>query len=124
MNYFTVQKVLYKYHKHKGTEAERRSLEQIKTHYRELPWIKYARKATKKEDQEGIDIVVHTKNFGELFVQIKSSFKNAEKFYRKHPDKTVAMIIVREEYSDNVVWREVKGGLIRLRREILKNKYL
>jgi hypothetical protein len=98
---------------YKGAEAEKRSLEQIRSHYRELPWIKYARKATKKEDHEGIDIVVYTKDAGELFVQIKSSYKHAQQFCRKHPGKFIIIIIVREEYSDDMVWREVKGGLIR-----------
>jgi hypothetical protein len=119
MNYRTVEKTMRKYHLYKGAEAEKRSLQAIFSHLHELPWIIYPRRATESEDQGGVDIVVYTRDIGKIFVQIKSSYKNAEKFYRKHPDKLVAMIIIKEEYSNEKVWQAVKAELIEFRRKIL-----
>jgi hypothetical protein len=116
----SVRETLYKYSLHKGKEAEKRSLEQIRSHYREMPWILRARHATKIEDAHGIDVVVHTKETGEFFIQIKSSFKNLDKFRRKHPGDDIAGVIIREEYSDEKVWQEVKSVLLGLKERYKK----
>lgn len=61
-------------------------------------WVDTIRRSTREEDILGIDIVVQTKDVGNLYVQVKSSQNDARRFRKKHkqrdPEKYPAVAVV------------------------------
>jgi hypothetical protein len=122
MGMFAIRKALYRLALYKGETAEKRSLLAITSNCHELPWIDRARTATRSEDLRGTDIVIYTKDIGKLYVQIKSSMRGADKYRQKYPGRIIAIIIIREEYSDDVVWGEVRKAIVALRNNLLNKR--
>jgi len=63
-------------------------------------WIKDFRKSTPEEDKKrGVDFVISTKDVGNLFLQIKSSWSGKEKALKKHPRIPVVVVHLGEDLT-------------------------
>ena len=88
-----------------GKEREKAALNALR--YNQdgfLPeWILAVALGTREEDRAGIDIVIHT-DIGKMFLQIKSSRRQVEKFLSKHRKGNIVPFIV-DQISDVLVLR-------------------
>jgi len=67
-------------------------------------WVHSVRRATQEEDHQGIDLVV-VLDAGILKVQVKSSWKRAQEFKKKHPN--IPVLVVHPEDSEEHVRRNL-----------------
>ena len=71
-----------------GVNNERRVVAAFNEEYpweNKIPWLKEVRKATPKEDSEGIDVVFAT-DVGDIGLQVKSSENARERFVNRQVD--------------------------------------
>ena len=71
-----------------GVNNERRVVAAFNEEYpweNKIPWLKEVRKATPKEDSEGIDVVFAT-DIGDIGLQVKSSENARERFVNRQVD--------------------------------------
>lgn len=61
------------------------------------------------QDNKGYDVIIPT-NKGEIGIQIKSSLKSLENFYRKHP--SIPCIVVNEYRSDERILIELRAAIL------------
>ena len=107
----------------KGMRTEDRFFEAINdTTAKDLPpWILRARRPTSTQDKfEGVDAIVETSDVGQLYVQIKSSKKYAEKFKNgRHyaQNKSIIVIVIGASDTPADIRAKVRGPLSKLRRE-------
>ena len=88
-------------------------------------WVVYMYKAPDFEDRQGIDFVVTTSDIGKIFIQIKSSWGGAQKFkehrlYRRGKLKFVALVIVREADTPEIIRSKTLQAISGARRDILE----
>lgn len=89
------------------------------------PWILYVRRPTSIQDKfEGIDAIVETSDVGQLYVQIKSSKKYAEKFksgrhFKKN--KSIVVVIIRDDDTPAEIRKKARKPLSELRQEYFKH---
>ena len=110
----------------KGSRAESRAFDSLSKYYREVPWIKFVRWSSCEEDLAGKDFVIGT-DIGPLFLQIKSSKKNKEKFDQKKRRAEIQSVVIPSQYPDGVSeeeitlmnWEVLKKALNTLRGKIL-----
>lgn len=57
-------------------------------------WVVEIRPGTEVEDHQGIDFVMETKDVGKIFIQVKSSTWQAERFMAKHPRNPHHIILI------------------------------
>lgn len=97
---FRVLSIIRKIEKSRGFQTEERFVRAIENGNGDNPaWYKGMSWATKKEDQRGIDFIIHT-IFGDIFVQIKSSEAGAIKFYRKRRNFRIIVLIIKSDYKE------------------------
>lgn len=80
------------------------------------PWVYSARLATREEDRRGIDVVVST-DVGPLYLQSKSSSKDAQRFRAKRRPILVEVVVAAAQ--DDTLMRRVRFALDRLRASVL-----
>jgi hypothetical protein len=83
----------------------------------DLSWLTRARRARRREDMDGVDVVVYTRDVGRLYLQVKRSERNAEEWRRRYAGdpRPVALVVAREDEDPAVVLGRVLGALILLR---------
>lgn len=99
----------------KGRANEGRVLRLIKTSA--LPWITSVGLAPEEDDQQGIDIQIFTDR-KDLFLQVKSSPKHAQRFRSKYKnrglDKKIAVITVLDGISDEYLLKKIESLLTKM----------
>lgn len=101
----------------RGDANEERGLALVKAAVDGLGWIQRVRKARLDEDRRGIDVVVETKDAGELYVQIKSSERGARTWtekYRTRPMFVRSLLVIFEPGHASTKLANVTAGLVRL----------
>lgn len=84
-------------------------------------WLISVRRASKKDDHRGIDVVVETSDCGRLFLQVKSSRTGAEHWQEIHGKNglPIGLVIVEPERAEkadlNWIYGLALGQLILLR---------
>jgi len=112
-----VRRVLGKLANERGAKNEDRVVEACALPARP-PWLLSARKATRAEDAQGIDVVIES-DVGKLFVQVKSSRGGKARFVERGRAH-VAVVVVTHADSSEKVLRKVVGEVSRLRAQYLK----
>lgn len=105
----------------KGARAEVAVVEVLNTHEKRPDWLGDARGCTFEEDGRGIDVVVET-DMGDIFIQVKSSYENAQKFRRKWPQRTVGIAVIRPNDSRDTIFNKAIDAVAKQRAE-LRNAY-
>jgi len=78
-----------------------------------LGWFILARLATPREDRRGIDVVVMTRDLGEIHLQVKSSLTGVVEYATRALElgdelrMRAGIVIVKDWYRDDEVWRSV-----------------
>lgn len=103
-----------------GFNAEMRALDASIYYLHELQWVASVRLSNKTEDNRGIDLVFETKNIGDIFLQIKSSYMGAKKFTEKRRSSLIKVVIIKHYENREDIWSKVKTAVLELRQEILK----
>lgn len=103
----------------KGARAEASVVQVLNNHERRPGWLLESRACTEEEDARGIDVVVNT-DIGEIYIQVKSSKSNAQKFLRKYPQRNVGMAIIRPQDDRETVYNKAIDAVAKQRSEILK----
>lgn len=84
-----------------------------------LPWLRRARRATPREDRSGIDVIVTTRDMGDLLLQVKSSLYGARKWARRNDvrlaRKRIAIVIVTPHDDKPTVLGRALAALVMLR---------
>lgn len=93
----------------RGRAHEERFVEIVATRF-QAKWFRSVRRASKREDQRGIDAVIDT-SIGPLYVQVKSSPGGMRRFVQKKRRARVTVNIVRETLSDHEVTEAVQRKL-------------
>ncbi len=101
----------------RGKHHEARLLMVIEIHFR-ARWYVKARRAPKREDQSGIDIVVES-SIGPLYVQVKSSPGAAREFSYRRRRARITVVVVNECFTDLEILKNVEQKLHMLFRHIL-----
>ena len=111
-----------------GQEREKKVVE-ILSREDKLNWITSVYRGTKEDDANGIDVIVETVDVGKLFLQIKSSHKEARLFKRKYEKRdlettpSVAVINVNEnDKTEQLIHEHLRCLLKRMRSDIINNK--
>ena len=102
---FRVLSIMRKIEKNRGFQTEEKFIRAIKNGNGDNPsWYKGISWATKKEDQKGIDFIIHTA-FGDVFVQIKSSETGAKKFLKKRQNqhRNIILLVIKGYYSEETI---------------------
>ena len=102
----------------KGLRAELRTINLLQTHL-DLAWVRHIRKATKREDGRGIDVIVETFDIGPLYIQVKSSHRCAFDFLKRKRKAQVTIVVVNDKHTDDVLRKELKQKVCGLRHHIL-----
>jgi hypothetical protein len=89
--------------------AENRALDACRAPCRPS-WLLAARRATREEDEKGIDLVVES-DVGQLQLQVKSSFHGKAKFLARRHDVRVAIVVVRPYDPEETVQSKVYSAL-------------
>lgn len=89
------------------------------THNNRPHWLLQARGCTEDEDSRGIDVVVTT-DVGEVYLQVKSSYSNAQKFRRKSRAAVVGVVVVRPTDSKDDIFNKAFDAVAKRRSEINK----
>ena len=84
------------------------------------PWILEVRRATRRQDLNGIDFIVTT-DIGEINVQIKSSVGYAERYKKSHAKAPfeVCIIVLSEEDTHVSLFRRTRNVLAKRRQKLL-----
>jgi hypothetical protein len=93
--------------------AEKRALDACRAPCRPS-WLLGARRATRDEDEAGIDVVVDF-DVGPLPLQVKSSFHGKARFLARKHDVHVAIVVVRPYDPPGTVQSKVYSALGELR---------
>ncbi len=101
----------------RGKHHEARLLMVIEIHFR-ARWYVKARRATKREDQSGIDIVVES-SIGPLYVQVKSSPGAAREFSYRRRRARITVVVVNERFTDLEILKNVGQKLHSLFKHIV-----
>lgn len=123
-----LEKLLYKIGCNRGFSAEGRFLRVFRqgSISSGMPrWVVYVYKAPDFEDRQGIDFVVTTSDIGKIFIQVKSSRRGAQEFkehrlYRRGKLKFVALIIIRETDTPEMIRSKTLRAISGARRDILE----
>ena len=102
---FRVLSIMRKIEKNRGFQTEEKFIRAIENGNGDNPsWYKGISWATKKEDQKGIDFIVHTL-FGDVFVQIKSSETGANKFLNKKKKQylKIVLLVIKRDYDEETI---------------------
>lgn len=103
-----------------GRRNEDRVLRAIRTLAPQLWWILGVGRATHEEDRRGIDLVVRTRDTGNLHLQVKSSVAGARQWLLRYGAERIGLVIVQRGDCDAVVAGKALGALILLREEMGK----
>ncbi|GEM_PF-5632750 len=57
-------------------------------------WLDTIRPGSEAEDHKGIDFVMETKDVGKIFIQVKSSTWQADRFMAKHPRNPHHIVLI------------------------------
>ena len=99
----------------RGFENEQRYIELLKNKRDQLPpWVIDSRKATRHEDQTGVDAVVMS-DVGELLLQVKSSLAGKIRFNKKERYKDIGTIVINPNITDDDAIRQTILELNKLR---------
>lgn len=87
-------------------------------------WVDEIRYRTLEEDKKGVDIVISTKDAGDLYVQVKSSQEDARKFRKRHklrdPDEYPPVaVIVWHDHRSRFSTEHCLGKIKDMRRDVL-----
>jgi len=101
---------------YRGQLAEERVVRLLNEEATRPAWLVAARRASREEDERGIDVVVFTADAGQLHLQVKSCADAAENFRRrrKHLLGTVAVIVAPPEATDAAVRTAAMDQLVLL----------
>ncbi len=92
----------------KGNVAEMRVHTMLNEPNNILPkWIVGASRVTKQQDGEHIDIIVHTKDIGDLYVQVKSNERAKKGYMNKYGHLGIEVVVVRPVDTDDIVLQGV-----------------
>jgi hypothetical protein len=105
---------------HRGRTNEERVLHACRLASRP-PWMKSARRATRAEDHDGIDVVVES-DVGKLYVQVKSSRRGKAEFQERRRRARVAVVVVGSGDAPEKILARVVGQLAPLRAEYLRQR--
>ena len=97
-----VFKILENIQKSRGFQNEERFMRAIKNGNGNNPdWYNGISKATKEQDQKGVDFIIHTA-FGNIFIQIKSSEIGAKKFLNKPRNQNfrIIVLVIKNDYDE------------------------
>ena len=83
-------------------------------------WITNVRMSTVAEDHRGIDVVVETSDYGDLYLQVKSSLRGAKEFRSKSRSVRVdiEVVVVARTDDANTLYGKTLGALILLRERL------
>jgi hypothetical protein len=83
--------------------------------------MKSARKATRDEDADGIDVVIES-DVGKLFVQVKSSRGGKAAFAEKRRRARIAVVVARTADTQEALLRKVVAAVGEVRADIRKER--
>ncbi len=87
----------------KGKKSERRFFEAFMARDWQQPWwYKSVRRANGLEDSEGYDFFIRT-NIGQIPIQVKSSCRYIEQYWRRHPNSNAILVVVNLNDSLSVI---------------------
>jgi hypothetical protein len=81
-------------------------------------WLKTARYASRREDRQGVDIVLES-DIGRLQLQVKSSEHGKERFLAERRRLRIAVVVVRPYEPDETVRANVYAAITALREHYL-----
>lgn len=99
----------------RGRMAEDTLLTLVRRVGARLSWFVFARKAYANEDAKGIDVVVFTRDVGEILLQSKSSHANAIAFEQEKRKTKIHCVVV--SLDDAVTMRRVEEVMERAHAE-------
>jgi hypothetical protein len=86
-------------------------------------WFRSIEKASREQDQRGIDAIVHTTDVGMIYLQIKSSLAGRRKFESQSKRRwPVAVVIVNHYESDEAIRQKVISAAGDLRNVFLSQR--
>lgn len=91
----------------RGLRCESRLLRSVKERSKLWPkWLLGVRRATPKEDEQGLDVIVYLAEIGKRGVQIKSSKKHAQRFRAKHKgdEIVIPVMLVNENEKESTLF--------------------
>lgn len=80
-------------------------------------WVKNIRKATKEEDDNGVDAVVGTKDIGDILLQLKSSESGVAHFLRAHGSDGILPLVVQANDTPEFIRQQTLMVLYRARQK-------
>lgn len=80
---------------------------------RMFPWVSRIRLGTPDEDAQGKDVVVETRDVGDIPIQVKSSRRFLKKHFNRYPD--IPVLIVYRTHTEEQV-RKALASLIKSER--------
>jgi hypothetical protein len=115
-----VSRILGKLASERGRSSEKRLLTACLLPGRP-EWMRAARRATKQEDHDGIDVVVES-DVGKLFIQVKSSRRGKVAFEQRARRARIAVVVVARDDGPEKLLRKVVGQLAAIRAEYLRER--
>lgn len=85
-------------------------------------WLVGYQRANLKDDMSGVDGWILTSDVGEIKLQIKSSFSGVKKFERNHHRRDIAIVIIKNYDSSQLVLEKIITAVSPLRREYLSKR--
>ena len=118
-----VLNLLRRTEKSRGFWTEERFMRAIENSNGNAPdWLKGISKATKEEDQKGIDFIIHTAS-GNVFVQIKSSEAGANIFKkRKSRNLRIIILVIKIDYDEEKI-RNISFPAIQAEIDLFKKPF-
>lgn len=103
----------------KGARNEVAVVQVLSGHEKLPSWMGDVRACTEEEDERGIDVVVET-DIGEIYLQVKSSYSNAQKFLRKWPQRNVGMVVIRPQDDRDTIFNKAMDAVAKQRSDVMK----
>lgn len=102
----------------RGKRNEKRLVRLLKQYIQggKLSWLLSVERSTRDLDDIGIDVVVHTEK-KPLFLQVKSSKKEAQRFRKKyysHEGRSIAVVTITEDSKDKEILQKAVNLLTKM----------
>lgn len=115
------------YGNQRGEDQELRVVECTKLTKFNPDWFVSAVKQPKykRNDRNGIDVIINTTDFGPIYVQVKSSESAARRFAQKRPNrlKKIVVVVVEDSDSDEQLHQKLFKVVGQMRKKYLQKKH-
>lgn len=110
--------------RHIGIRSERRIMRIMESRMGRVRWLERVRESTPTEDLDGIDVVAEVEEVGELYIQVKSSYRYEAEFLRGYHTGQrgvlpIVTIVADPTMRDEEIWERMIERLNRVRKLFL-----